>query len=216
LDKKGGNFLNKKNNDDEHEDDFDKNDEWGDLWGNFKFLGDSNFFKNIINRIMKDFLKQTKDFPNFGKFTPEELMKSFGKHHDKFNLQGPFLYGINLSVGPDGKPKISKFGNIQPKMGKREIVNNFREPLTEVMEEEDYIIIVAEMPGIKKTDIELKATEYSLTISAESDINKRKYKKNVNLLNAIDPDHAKARYQNGILEIKLNKIAGKAKNISID
>ena len=204
--------MSKKNNDDEDDENFDQSDEWGD----FKFLGDSNFFKNIINKIMKDFLRQTKGFSNLSKFTPEELMKNFGKYRDKFNLQGPFVYGINLSVGPDGKPKISKFGNIQPKMGKREIVKNFREPLTEVMEEEDHIIIVAEMPGIQKTDIELKATEYSLTISAESDINKRRYKKNINLPNAIDPDHARARYQNGILEIKLNKITGKTKNISID
>ncbi len=208
--------MSKKNNDDEDEDKFDQNDEWGDLWGNFKFLGDSNFFKNIINKIMKDFLKQTKDFTNFGKLTPEELMKSLGKYRDKFNLQGPFLYGINLSVGPNGKPKISKFGNIQPKMGKREIVKNFREPLTEVMEEGDFVIIVVEMPGINKNDIELKATEYSLTISAESDINNRKYRKTINLKSAIDPDYAKARYKNGILEIKLNKITGREKNINID
>lgn len=208
--------MSKKNNNDEDNDEFDQNDEWGDLWGNSKFLGDSNFFKNIINKIMKDFLRQMKGFSDLSKFTPEELMKNFGKYRDKFNLQGPFVYGINLSVGPDGKPKISKFGNIQPKMGKREIIKNFREPLTEVMEEEDHIIIVLEMPGITKNDIELKATEYSLTISAESDINNRKYRKNINLPNAIDPDHARARYQNGILEIKLNKNTGKPKNISID
>jgi len=208
--------MSKKNNDDEDDENFDQSDEWGDFWGDFKSLGDSNFFKNIINKIMKNFLGQMKGFSDISKFTPKELMKNFGKYRDKFNLQGPFVYGINLSVGPDGKPKISKFGNIQPKMGKREIVKNFREPLTEVMEEEDHIIIVAEMPGIQKTDIELKATEYSLTISAGSDINKRRYKKNINLPNAIDPDHARARYQNGILEIKLNKITGKTKNISID
>lgn len=208
--------MSKKNNNDEDDEKFDQDDEWGDFWGDSKFLGDSKFFKNIVNKIMKDLLRQMKGFSDISKFTPEELKKNFGKYRDKFNLQGPFVYGINLSVGPDGKPKISKFGNIQPKMGKREIVKNFREPLTEVMEEEDHIIIVAEMPGIQKTDIELKATEYSLTISAESDINKRRYKKNINLPNAIDPDHARARYQNGILEIKLNKITGKTKNISID
>lgn len=208
--------MSNKNKDDEDDDDFDQNDDWSDLWGNFKFLGDSNFFKNIINKIMKDFLKQTKDFSDFRKFTPEELIKSLGKYRDKFNLQGPFLYGINLSVGPDGKPKISKFGNIQPKMGKREIVKNFREPLTEVMEEGDFVIIVVEMPGINKNDIELKATEHSLTISAESDINNRKYRKNINLKSTIDPDYAKARYKNGILEIKLNKTTGREKNINID
>lgn len=208
--------MSKKNNDDEDDENFDQSDEWGDFSGDFKFLGDSNFFKNIINKIMKDFLRQMKGFSDISKFTPEELMKNFGKYRNKFNLQGPFVYGINLSVGPDGKPKISKFGNIQPKMGKREIVTNFREPLTEVMEEGDFVIIVVEMPGINKNDIELKATEYSLTISAESDINNRKYRKTINLKSAIDPDYAKARYKNGILEIKLNKITGREKNINID
>ena len=208
--------MSKKNNDDEDDENLDQSDEWGDFSGDFKFLGDSNFFKNIINKIMKDFLRQMKGFSDISKFTPEELMKNFGKYRNKFNLQGPFVYGINLSVGPDGKPKISKFGNIQPKMGKREIVTNFREPLTEVMEEGDFVIIVVEMPGINKNDIELKATEYSLTISAESDINNRKYRKTINLKSAIDPDYAKARYKNGILEIKLNKITGREKNINID
>ncbi len=165
---------------------------------------------------MKDFLPNIKDFPDFRKIPPDEFMRKILKDRDKSNLRGPFVYGFNVSFGADGVPKLSKFGNIQPKKGKKEIVKNFREPLTEVMEEKDNIIIVAEMPGIKKENIELKATEYSLTISAESVINNRKYRKNINLPSAIDPDHAKARYQNGILEIKLNKITGKEKDISID
>jgi len=207
--------MSNKDDNNEDEDEFDDRGDWGESWGDFRF-GDPKFIKRIISKIMKDFLPRIKEFPDFHKMPPDEFMKKMLKNRDKFNLQGPFVYGFNVSFGPDGIPKLSKFGSIQPKKGKKEIEKNFREPLTEVMEEKDNIIVVAEMPGIKKDDIELKATEYSLIISAESAINNRRYKKSINLSSAIDPDHAKARYQNGILEIKLDKITGKEKDISID
>jgi len=189
----------------------------------FKNLTDSDFFKNIFGNIMKDILPRMKeilpdggDMADMSKIKPEDLMKILWENRDKMNLKGPFVYGFNMTIGPDGKPKFSKFGNIQPRVGEKKIVKKYREPLTEVTEEDDNIIVVAEMPGVKKDDIELKSTEDSLTITATSEDNSRRYKKSIDLPTHIDPDHAKARYQNGILEVKLDKIKSKSKRIDID
>jgi HSP20 family protein len=86
------------------------------------------------------------------------------------------------------------------------------------MEEEEEIVVVAEIPGCIKENIELKATESSLTIIACDEEDARKYNTTVDLPTNINPDYAKARYRNGILEVKLQKVKGrhKGKKISVD
>src|SRR5205807_6800400 len=45
----------------------------------------------------------------------------------------PFVYGFSMSVGPDGKPVIREFGNVEP--GARgPLVKEEREPLVDVMD----------------------------------------------------------------------------------
>ena len=89
-------------------------------------------------------------------------------------------------------------------------------PLVEVNEQDDQIILIAEMPGVTKEDIELKSTNYSMTISTKKNVIGRNYYKEIDLPSAIDPNYAKARYQNGILEVKLKKIEEQQKKIKID
>jgi HSP20 family protein len=86
------------------------------------------------------------------------------------------------------------------------------------MDEEKEVIVVAEIPGCVKENIELKATESSLTIIACDEEDVRKYNSTIDLPSNINPDHARARYQNGILEVKLEKVLGKhkGKKISVD
>ncbi|GAH24111.1 unnamed protein product, partial [marine sediment metagenome] len=86
----------------------------------------------------------------------------------------------------------------------------------EVNEADDQIIIIAEMPGVSKEDIELNATNRSITISTEKIVSGRSYFKEIELPAAIDSDYAKARYTNGILEVKLKKIKEKGKPIDIE
>ena len=126
------------------------------------------------------------------------------------------MYGFNVNIDSDGKPKIDSFGNIKKKSSGKPRVKEVREPLVEVSEEDDQIIIIAEMPGITKEDIEIKATSHSLILSANSKDISRNYHKEVELPAAIDSNIAKARYQNGLLEIKLKKIKDEQTNIKID
>ena len=72
------------------------------------------------------------------------------------------------------------------------------------------------MPGVTREDIELKATNQSLTISTRKETAARAYYKEINLPSAINSDYAKARYVNGILEVQLKKLDQKQTNIKVD
>ena len=155
-----------------------------------------------------------KDFPkNMQNLSPEELRKEFMKISKG---RDPIIYGFKVGVGPNG-PVIDSFGNVkkEPYSGKPK-VDETREPLTEVNEEEEQIIVVSEMPGVTKEDISLKATNRSLTISTQGGKSGRAYFKEIDLPAAVNSDFAKARYTNGILEVKLKKKSEKHTNIKID
>ncbi len=211
------------------EDEKDNEDEPVNFFEAFKGFGDPNLFKNLdpaklfnskeFQKMFKEIFKQiSKSLPkDLQGLSPEDFTKEFMKNQSKFGKKGPFVYGFNFGIGPDGKPSMGSFGNIEkePISGETKVRKN-REPLVEVHEEEDYIIVIAEMPGVNKDDIELNATTKSITISTQKIVFGRSYFKEIDLPAEIKQDYAKARYTNGILEVRLIKIKGKGKPIDID
>ena len=204
-------------------DDEKEEDEYDDFLDRFKDLGDpSKLFGNFdpaklfnskeFQKMFKEIFKQlAKNLPKeLQGLSPEEITREFMK-------KGPIMYGFNIGFGPDGKPIMDSFGNLEkePISGKRK-VRETREPLVEVNEDQDQIIVIAEMPGVSKEDIELNATNRSLTISTEKIVFGRSYFKEIDLPAAINSDYAKARYTNGILEVKLKKLKEKGKPIDIE
>jgi HSP20 family protein len=125
------------------------------------------------------------------------------------------FYGYQVNVGPDGKPQVREFGNVKPtRRGTFELGS--REPFVDVVvnDKDQTVKVVAEMPGIQKEDIELQATDDSLTIKARN--KDRNYETTVPLNNAVEPGSAKATYRNGILEAVLKlKEAPKPKGLNI-
>ena len=223
--------LPKKNKDDNEDDDEDE--EKREPFDFSKFFEDPNKFFSDPNKFLIDPTKlfRSKDFrhlfrdifekitdnlpPEFQNLSPEDIMREFTKNKGKFGF--PIMYGFNINISPDGKPIIDSFGNLKakPYSGEPE-VKKVREPLTEVNEEGDQIIVICEMPGVTKEDIELKASRDSLTISTRSKVKGRNYYKEVKLPSTINSDYARARYTNGILEVKLKKIDEKQTDIKID
>jgi HSP20 family protein len=137
---------------------------------------------------------------------------------------GPFVYGYSMSVGPDGKPVIQEFGNVKP--SKKPGAFGFeqpalepkdsREPLVDVVNEAEQVRVVAELPGVEKSDIKTTITDNALTISVDSP--SRRYYKEIELPSTVDPDSSKASYNNGVLQIALRKVKPKprGKEIKID
>ncbi|MFX0082107.1 MAG: archaeal heat shock protein Hsp20 [Candidatus Hodarchaeota archaeon] len=218
---------------DEYDDEEDEDKEQ-DPFNFYKYFGDpSNFFSDP-NKFLIDpnklfsskqfrqlfndiFEKISKNLPpEFQNLSPEDIMREFRKNKAKFGLNSPIMYGFNINIGPDGRPTIDSFGNIKPKPTSGEpVVKSKREPLIEVSEEIDQILVIAEMPGVDRDDIELEATSDSLIISTKENA-KRHYYKIVKLPSTINSDVAKARYTNGILEVRLKKIDERRTNIQID
>ena len=161
--------------------------------------------------MFKEWRKSEKGF--FGDFEREfeemnelmnRIMHSTGK---------PGVFGFSMRVGPDGVPHVEHFGNTRPQgneMDVRETGQDVREPFTSsiIDEKNKELCITAEMPGIRKEDIELNATENQLVIKAES--SDRKYFKAITTPAPVDPDSARAKYNNGVLEVTL-KLKGGSK-----
>lgn len=117
--------------------------------------------------------------------------------------QNSLFYGFRINVGPDGKPRFEEFGNMKPGLRGPEISEQI-EPIVDVMEEKGDVVVVADLPGVEKGDIELNAIDVALTIDVDSE--RRKYHKEVRLPAKVDPDSAKASYKNGVLEVRLRRI----------
>ena len=103
------------------------------------------------------------EFERFEEMLDEMMRRAFEQMEkgEGVRVYGPYVYGFSMSIGPDGKPIIREFGNVQPgRFGPQ--IREEREPLVDVMEEKDEVVVVAELPGVEKEDINLNATEDEL------------------------------------------------------
>lgn len=113
------------------------------------------------------------------------------------------VYGFSVKVGGSGRPTVEHFGNVRDSKDRGPVVDDVREPLVDTFDEGDFLLIIAEMPGVDAKDIVYEAQGDILTIKAQTA--ERKYAKEVLLPHAVDPSQHASSYQNGILEIKIWK-----------
>ena len=160
-----------------------------------------DFFRDFFEDFFREFRELERLHRRLFRMRPEELF-------ERMEVKGPYIYGFSITIGPDGKPIIREFGNVRRIAG-RPTVGEEREPLVDVFEDEEYISVIAEMPGVNKEDIKVRATEDTLIISAQT--GDRKYYKEIDLPAKVKPETAKANYKNGVLEVKLEKKEKKKK-----
>jgi len=146
------------------------------------------------------------EFDRLEKMMDEMMRRAFETPSRGAKFRRPYVYGFSMSVGPDGKPVIREFGNVQPSHRGPKIREE-REPLVDVMEEDKDVVIVAELPGVERDEINLHATEDHLTISVDTP--ERKYHKELTLPAMVDSKSAQASYKNGVLEVRLKKLVEK-------
>jgi HSP20 family protein len=106
-----------------------------------------------------------------------------------------------------------------------ETIERYRKPFIDVAETDKDITATAEMPGLEKSDIKINITEDRLEISAETKKEEEKkekgyiykerksgsYYRSISLPSTVDPDNAKAAYNNGVLQITMPKTEVKKK-----
>jgi len=79
------------------------------------------------------------------------------------------------------------------------------DPLIDVLEENSEIIVVSEFAGFNREDLKIHVKNQRLTLSAET--SNRKYHKSLNLPSEVIPKSIHTAYKNGVLEIRLKKVA---------
>lgn len=118
----------------------------------------------------------------------------------KEGMKGVFGFSVKTAVG--GKPIVESFGNVK-KTPAGPKVEEEREPITDIFDEDEEIRVYAEMPGVNQEDIKLDLKEDILDISAQT--GDRKYHKEILLPAKGRADTMASSYTNGILEVKVKK-----------
>ena len=112
------------------------------------------------------------------------------------------IYGFTVKVGlGDDRPRVEPFGNIrQDRQSGHTVVQEVREPVVDVFEEEDHVLVVAEMPGVTVEDVKVTVEDDLLTLSAER--GDKKYRKEVLLPASSTREKTQVTCNNGVVEIK--------------
>jgi HSP20 family protein len=80
------------------------------------------------------------------------------------------------------------------------VVQEVREPVVDLFEEEDHVLVLAEMPGISVGDLKITVEDDLLTISAAR--GDKKYRKEVLLPASFTREKTHVTCNNGVVEIK--------------
>ncbi|MDW7977521.1 MAG: archaeal heat shock protein Hsp20 [Candidatus Caldarchaeum sp.] len=175
-----------------------------DWWFSRRRRRPSSFFEefeSMIEEMQREFMEEIKRIMDS---IPRELVRETRTPTGVRREYGPFVYGYSITIGPDGKPVFRQFGNIVPAaLPKGVEVRAEREPLVDIIEDEKTVRVVAEIPGVRKDDIDLSLEERKLTIKVDTP--ERKYYKEVNLPTEVESSGAKAEYNNGVLSVALLK-----------
>ena len=158
----------------------------------FDFLGLGGLFKGIEKLVdLAGKLEQTGAVSREGELNFDQMKKG---------MKGVYGFTIKSAVG--GSPKVETFGNIV-KTAQGPKVNEEREPITDVFDESDEVVVIAEMPGIDESDILIELNDDILEISTKS--LKKSYRKELLLPVKAENNSFQKKYINGILEIRIKK-----------
>jgi len=112
------------------------------------------------------------------------------------------VYGFTVRTAGGGPAKVETFGNIR-KSPSGPKVEDEREPITDVFDEEGRVVVIMEMPGIGEEDIVLDLSGDILEVSTKG--GGSRYRKEVLLPVSGEGRGLRRRYSNGILEVTIDK-----------
>jgi HSP20 family protein len=147
-------------------------------------------------RDLRDMLDELdKYFEELEKEIQDAVRKGISETSGSF---GPFMAGFSFKLGPEGKPSIQFFGDNPVHAG------GYRSPLTEqiVDEKAGTLRLLADMPGVEKSDIDVSVAEDGVLVKAETA--ERKYRAEIALKAPVKPDSVTAEYKNGVLEVLMS------------
>ena len=161
------------------------------------------FFIPLFNDLFRDLDGFDEIFEDFEHEMNTDLAKMINKiESENQDRSEPFIYGYSINIDENGKAEINEFGNIKADSDENLEVTESREPLIDLIDGKNSIAVVIEIPGVEKSDIKIEIKESKLVVSTTSSKN---YYKEIPLESKIISSSARAKYNNGILEIIINK-----------
>lgn len=159
-------------------------------------IREPDFFGSIFDSLT-GFLEQVENMSEKGQLEEIPFSTQEGK-------KGEIRYGYNVRflggrpVGP-GLPRLRR-KSMAPLV---KVPAEEKEPLIDIFDRKNEIIIVADVPGFEKKDIELEVKGKELVILARA--KDRKYHKKVQLPAQVQKKIKRLSYRSGVLEICLKK-----------
>lgn len=158
-------------------------------------LGLSGFFGGLFNGVEKIIDLAEKAEKVGGELRKEGEVRGGTKERP---MRAVYGFSVRTGLG-QARSRVQTFGNIKKtKQGPR--VVETREPLVDVFDEKDHLLIIVELPGMNEKEIETQLNGDIFTVTA-SEKGKKKYYKEIELPKKIDAKTEKKTYRNGVLEV---------------
>jgi HSP20 family protein len=131
------------------------------------------------------------------------------KQEKAFTAKGPGgkdlngIFGVSIRTLDGGKSVFETFGNIK-KTPKGPVVEEVREPIVDVFDEQGHIRLIAEVPGVSEEGLSIELKGDILSLNAAS--KERQYAKEILLPCPVKKETLQRSFHNGILEITIEKI----------
>jgi len=134
----------------------------------------------------------------------EELRKTGEILGPEGKVKGVYGFNIKVGIGEEKGVRVEPFGNVHTdELSGKVTVDEVREPMVDLFDEEEYVLIVAEMPGVSDEDIKLEVKDDILTIAAQR--GEKKYRKEVLLPKTFAAEKMTHTCRNGVLEVRFAK-----------
>jgi len=106
------------------------------------------------------------------------------------------------------KPKFTRY---QKSIERSLFVERIEEPKTNVFEKTDNLVIMVELPDVKKEDIHWEISNDIFSVRSQDKFGSKKYMKEMLLPFVAEEDDIQTDYRNGIFEISFRRKKGKRK-----
>ena len=114
------------------------------------------------------------------------------------------LYDVSVRFGAATPPALPRAGSIPRVARRRTGADGAREPVVDVFDEGDTVVVVVQLPGVEERAAHWSFRDpHHLTIRADSA--DRKYSKELELPAGVDEQATVSSFANGVLELKLWK-----------
>src|SRR5438445_10338649 len=152
----------------------------------------------MIREIERLFADQVK---NIEKVKPKNLVRERRLPDGTTRKEiGPIVYGYSVTIGPDGKPVVREFGNV--KRGATQPwkeIQDRREPLVDVVSSDRDVKLIAEIPGVRREEIDVTGNAQRVIIWGDTE--NRKYYKELDMPALVQQEEPKATANHWILKI---------------